>query len=169
MENNMAINASSQKWKDQNSNYGTKVSAATVARLKKGTKASNIASANKPGASAELKEAVRRFYGKGSVGNTKFPTPNQTGPVTQTPRKPYIERGNPKPNPGQTTKPMTPRKPSLDRGNPKPTPSQLATAKRNKSSRQTKGPSLSTYNKETAAAASAKARAQATAKRNKAK
>jgi hypothetical protein len=95
--------ASSQKWKDSNSNYGVKVSSATVAKLKQGTKASNIAAANKPGASAELKEAVRRFYGKGAVANTpsKPPTTKQTGPVTQPSKKPAIERGNPKPTPAQ--------------------------------------------------------------------
>jgi hypothetical protein len=128
--------ASSQKWKDSNSNYGVKVSSATVAKLKQGTKASNIAAANKPGASAELKEAVRRFYGKGAVANTpsKVPGPNQTGPTNQPSKKPVIERGNPKPTPAQIAagkkakadankNKMTPnnregRKPGL--GSPKP-------------------------------------------------
>ena len=96
------IKASTQKWKDSNSNYGVKVSAATVAKLKKGTKASNIAAANKPGASAEYKEAVRRFYGKGAISSMKTPpTIKQTGPVSQPSKKPTIERGNPKPTQAQ--------------------------------------------------------------------
>ena len=56
-----------QKWKDKNYNSNLKVSSATVAKLKKGTKASNMAAAAKPGASVEFKEAVRRFYGKNTV------------------------------------------------------------------------------------------------------
>lgn len=47
----------------KNYNKNIKVSSATVAQLKKGTKASNIAKANAPGASSEFREAVRRFYG----------------------------------------------------------------------------------------------------------
>ena len=99
----MAVSASSQNWKDKNSNYKVKVSEATVAKLRKGTKGSNIAAANKPGATAEYKEAVRRFYGKSAVSSapSKVPGPKQTGPVNQPSKKPVIERGNPKPTPAQ--------------------------------------------------------------------
>lgn len=95
--------ASSQKYKDANSNYGIKVSEATVAKLRKGTKASNIAAANKPGASAEYKEAVRRFYGKNAVAKSpvKVPGPKQTGPVAPASKTPTIDRSNPKPTPAQ--------------------------------------------------------------------
>jgi len=55
---------SSADWKKKNYSKKIKVSEATVAQLRKGTKAENIAKANKPGASAEYREAVRRFYGK---------------------------------------------------------------------------------------------------------
>lgn len=58
---------SSQEWKKKNYNTKIRVSESTVAQLRKGTKASNIAKANKPGASAEYREAVRRFYGKSTV------------------------------------------------------------------------------------------------------
>lgn len=71
------MRASTQKYKDANSNYKVKVSSATVAKLKKGTKASNIAAANMAGASAEYKEAVRRFYGKNAIKSTTVNTPNQ--------------------------------------------------------------------------------------------
>jgi hypothetical protein len=122
--------ASSQKWKDSNSNYGVKVSSATVAKLKQGTKASNIAAANKPGASAELKEAVRRFYGKGAVANTpKGATPSspnvkenrpprKPSPNDREGRKPAV--GSPKPMPGPGG-----RKPKAPAGGPgsKPRPS----------------------------------------------
>jgi hypothetical protein len=99
----MAVSASSQNWKDKNSNYKIKVSESTVAKLRKGTKASNIAAANKPGATAEYKEAVRRFYGKNAVSGapSKAPGPKQTGPVNPPSKKPGIERGNPKPTPAQ--------------------------------------------------------------------
>lgn len=98
----MAISASSQKYKDGNSNYNLKVSAATVARLKKGTKASNIAAANMPGASAEYKEAVRRFYGKGSVKGISQPNKYNVPPVTDKPlRGPKIDNSNPKPTQAQ--------------------------------------------------------------------
>jgi len=95
--------ASSQKYKDANSNYGIKVSEATVAKLRKGTKASNIAAANKPGASAEYKEAVRRFYGKNSVAKSpvKVPGPKQTGPVAPSSKTPTIDRGQRKPTPAE--------------------------------------------------------------------
>jgi hypothetical protein len=132
----MAVSASSQNWKDKNSNYKIKVSESTVAKLRKGTKASNIAAANKPGATAEYKEAVRRFYGKNAVSGapSKAPGPKQTGPVNPPSKKPGIERGNPKPTPAQIAagkkakadankNKMTPnnregRKPGL--GSPKP-------------------------------------------------
>lgn len=98
----MAIRASSQKYKDGNSNYNLKVSAATVAKLKKGTKASNIAAANKPGATAEYKEAVRRFYGKGSVKGISQPNKYNVPPVTDKPlRGPKIDNSNPKPTQAQ--------------------------------------------------------------------
>ena len=48
----------------KNYNKNIKVSESVVAQLRKGTKASNIAKANAPGASTEFREAVRRFYGK---------------------------------------------------------------------------------------------------------
>lgn len=98
----MAISASSQKYKDKNSNYKIKVSAATVAKLRKGTKSSNIAAAKAPGASAEYKEAVRRFYGKGSAGGTSTPSIKQVGPIVdKTPKGPKIDRSNPKPTQAQ--------------------------------------------------------------------
>jgi hypothetical protein len=48
----------------KNYSKSIKVSESVVAQLRKGTKASNIAKANAPGASTEFREAVRRFYGK---------------------------------------------------------------------------------------------------------
>ena len=98
----MVMRASTQKYKDGNSNYNLKVSAATVAKLKKGTKAGNIAAANKPGATAEYKEAVRRFYGKGSVKGTSQPNKYNVPPVTDKPlRGPKIDNSNPKPTKAQ--------------------------------------------------------------------
>jgi hypothetical protein len=140
------INKSTQKWKDANSNYNTKVSAATVAKLKKGTKASNIAAANKPGASAEYKEAVRRFYGKGAISTMKTPPSiKQTGPVSPGSKKPVIQRGNPKPtqaeiNAGKKSKGAYDTKVAAknaaaikeSRLNPKPTQAQMDRAKRAK-------------------------------------
>jgi hypothetical protein len=141
------IKKSTQKWKDENSNYKTKVSSATVAKLRQGTKASNIAAANKPGATAEYKEAVRRFYGKGAVSSapTKVPGPKQTGPVSPGSKKPVIQRGNPKPTQAQinagkkkkaavTLKLEAKNAASLkeSRMNPKPTQAQMDRAKRAK-------------------------------------
>ena len=140
------INKSTQKWKDSNSNYSVKVSAATVAKLKKGTKAGNIAAANKPGASAEYKEAVRRFYGKGAISSMKTPPSiKQTGPIKETSKKPVIQRGNPKPtqaeiNAGKKAKAAYGVKVAAknaaalkeSRQNPKPTQAQLDRAKRAK-------------------------------------
>lgn len=141
------IKKSTQKWKDSNSNYNTKVSAATVAKLKKGTKAGNIAAANKPGASAEYKEAVRRFYGKGAVSSapSKVPGPKQTGPVAPASKKPVIQRGNPKPtqaqiNAGKKSKAASDVKVAAknaaalkeSRQNPKPSQAQMDRAKRAK-------------------------------------
>ena len=140
------IKKSTQKWKDSNSNYNVKVSAATVAKLKKGTKASNIAAANKPGASAEYKEAVRRFYGKGAISSMKTPpTIKQTGPVSQPSKKPVIQRGNPKPtqaeiNAGKKSKGAYDTKVAAknaaaikeSRMNPKPSQAQMDRAKRAK-------------------------------------
>lgn len=115
------VSTSSQDWKNKNSNYNIKVSSSTVAKLRKGTKASNIAAANKPGASAEYKEAVRRFYGKNSVSSTTTKTPVKP-PVTKTPGgKPiYVPTDR------------SPKGPSLSRGNPKPTPSEIAAGKKAK-------------------------------------
>lgn len=48
----------------KNYSKSIKVSESVVAELRKGTKASNIAKANAPGASVQFREAVRRFYGK---------------------------------------------------------------------------------------------------------
>jgi hypothetical protein len=48
----------------KNYSKSIKVSESVVAELRKGTKASNIAKANAPGASPQFREAVRRFYGK---------------------------------------------------------------------------------------------------------
>jgi len=95
--------ASSQKWKDENFNLSIKVSQATVNKLRKGTKAGNIAAANKAGASAEYKEAVRRFYGKNSVAKSpvKVPGPKQTGPVAPPSKTPTIDRGRGMPRPTQ--------------------------------------------------------------------
>jgi hypothetical protein len=112
---------SSQDWKDKNSNYKIKVSSSTVAKLRKGTKASNIAAANKAGASAEYKEAVRRFYGKNSVSSTTTKTPVKP-PVTKTPGgKPiYVPTDR------------SPKGPDISRGNPKPTPAEIAAGKKAK-------------------------------------
>lgn len=98
-----------KKWKDENFNLNIKVSQAVVDKLRKGTKATNIAAANKPGASAELKEAVRRFYGKNTV---------KTGPVNKFPPTKYPQ-------------PEKPKKPIIDRGPgmPKPTQAQIAAGK----------------------------------------
>lgn len=140
------IKKSTQKWKDSNTNYNTKVSAATVAKLKKGTKASNIAAANKPGASAEYKEAVRRFYGKGAISTMKtLPSIKQTGPVAPISKKPVIQRGNPKPtqaqiNAGKKFKAASDNKTAAknavalkeSRMNPKPSQAQMDRAKRAK-------------------------------------
>lgn len=137
------IKKSTQKYKDANSDYSVKVSASTVSKLKQGTKASNIAAANKPGATAEYKEAVRRFYGKGAVSTMKTP-PNikQTGPVNEKSKKPIIQRGNPKPtqseiNSGKKSKASYDNKVAAknaialkeSRMNPKPSQAQLARAK----------------------------------------
>lgn len=71
----------------KNYNKNIKVSESTVAQLRKGTKASNIAKANAPGASAEFREAVRRFYGASTtkampmVGGKTI----KTGPRRETP------------------------------------------------------------------------------------
>lgn len=110
----MALSTSSQKYKDKNSNYKIKVSAATVAKLRKGTKSSNIKAASAPGASAEYKEAVRRFYGKGSVSGTSKPSGKQVPPIVE----------------------KTPKGPTLDRGNPKPTQAQINTAKKNNAAKK---------------------------------
>lgn len=140
------IKKSTQKWKDSNSNYNTKVSAATVAKLKKGTKAGNIAAANKPGATAEYKEAVRRFYGKGAISTMKTPpSSKQTGPVAPASKKPVIQRGNPKPtqaqiNAGKKSKAASDVKTAAknaaalkeSRQNPKPSQAQMDRAKRAK-------------------------------------
>lgn len=57
----------SSDWKSKNYNKNVKVSQKTVSVLKSRSKAENIAAANRPGASPELREAVKRFYGKGTV------------------------------------------------------------------------------------------------------
>lgn len=140
------IKKSTQKWKDSNSNYNTKVSSATVAKLKKGTKAGNIAAANKPGASAEYKEAVRRFYGKSAISTMKTPPSiKKTGPVAPASKKPVIQRGNPKPtqaqiNAGKKSKAASNVKTAAknaaaikeSRMNPKPSQAQMDRAKRAK-------------------------------------
>jgi hypothetical protein len=110
----MGIKTSTQKYKDKNSNYKIKVSSATVAKLRKGTKAGNIAAAKAPGASAEYKEAVRRFYGKGSVGGTSTPSIKQVGPIVD--KKPYV--------------------PKIDRSNPKPSQAQMDRAKKNNAAKK---------------------------------
>ena len=140
----MAISMSSQKYKDKNSNYKIKVSPATVAKLRKGTKAGNIAAAKAPGASAEYKEAVRRFYGKGSVSGTSTPSIKQVGPIVdKTPKGPKIQRGNPKPTQAQmnAAKKSAAAKKSVaisaTRGEQKkPTASQMSTAKSASKSKQ---------------------------------
>jgi len=86
----MAANKSQQDaWKKKNYDKSIKVSDATVKKLLSGTKASNIAAANKPGASAQYKEAVRRFYGKNTVKSTMTPSgPSAGSPNTREPRTP---------------------------------------------------------------------------------
>lgn len=111
---------SAEKWKKENYNMGIKVSQATINKLKKGTKPGNIAAANKPGASAEYKEAVRRFYGKNTVKSTvtqKGPTPGSPNdrenrpPRQVTPNQREDRRSVPyiKPNGGPGEKPRPPR------------------------------------------------------------
>ena len=135
---------SSSKWKKDNTNYGIKVSSATVAKLQKGTKAGNIAAANKPGASAELREAVRRFYGKGAIKATpgKIPSVRQTGPAGEGPKTPKIQRGNPKPTQAEMDAAKKRKAKvqasaiSSSRGNPKPTQLEMAAAKKRAAARQ---------------------------------
>lgn len=86
---------SSKEWKRKNYNRNIKVPESTVALLRKGTKASNIAAANKPGASREFREAVRRFYGKNTVKG-KDPvksTSTASKPMAKKPmKKPAVNR-----------------------------------------------------------------------------
>jgi hypothetical protein len=108
------VSTSSQDWKDKNSNYSIKVPQAIVTKLRKGTKAGNIAAANKAGASAELREAVGRFYGK----NVLKPLPKATVPKLNTfPKSKY-------PNPNE--KPKTYK---IDPGQRKPTPKEIQEGK----------------------------------------
>lgn len=78
-------------WKKQNYNMNIRVSESTVQQLRKGSMASNIAKANKPGASAEYREAVARFYGKDKlkpVSKIASGTPSGIKPGPKAPSKP---------------------------------------------------------------------------------
>lgn len=84
-----------EDWKKKNYDKSIKVSDAIVKQLLKGTKTSNIAAANKPGASAQYKEAVRRFYGKNTVKSTVTPSgPSAGSPNTKEPRLPVTVTPN---------------------------------------------------------------------------
>jgi len=84
-----------ENWKKNNYDRSIKVPDSVVKQLLKGTKASNIAAANKPGASAQYKEAVRRFYGKNTVKSTMTPKgPTPGSPNDREPRKPVIVKPN---------------------------------------------------------------------------
>lgn len=74
----MPVKGSSKDWKKNNYDMSIKVSDSTVKKLKSGTQSGNIAAANKPGASAEFKEAVRRFYGKSTVKDAAPAKPAKT-------------------------------------------------------------------------------------------
>lgn len=127
----------SKKWKDSNYNYKIKVSESTVAQLKKGTKASNIAKANAPGASAEFREAVARFYGRSSLRPVSS-SPSKRVPHSVAPAGPSSK---PRVRPaGETassgTRNQKPRESASGKvyypsgGNPKPTPKDMAAGKK---------------------------------------
>lgn len=124
-------------------NNKTKVSEATVSKLRKGTMAGNLAKAK--GASPEMKEALTRFYGAKRVAAAI----GKTGPGSVKKPKPFTPSANqkegrktmtsPKPTGGPGAKPV---KVSPPKGGPgsKPLPSKGQTPNQREGRKTVKSP-----------------------------